>query len=494
MGLLIENALVVTMDAERRVLDPGHVLVEGRRLAAVGAGRYAGPPAGHEVHDAAGRIVMPGLVNGHTHSYSNLVKGTLENIPLEIWMLYAMAQGRHMAPGDVTVNAALGAIDMLKGGVTCCLDQLAEDRENLALVAREYRRVGLRAVLAPMFGDVPYGETLPEPMALPGGDHPHSGRRAPATADGILAMVEDLARECHRPDEGLVIGVGPSGPQRCTDALLRGSADLAERLGLPLHTHLLETRAQEVTAYRLYGRSMVDHLARLGFLRPRLSLAHAIWLTRDELEQVAASGASVVSNPVCNMGAGSGIPPFLDYRAAGINVGLGTDGANGPGRQSMFEVMKAAGMAARIQSWDFTRWPASMEILAMATAGSARALGLGDQVGSLEPGKQADLVVLRRDVPALTPLNDVAWQLVQGVPESAIERVLVGGRVVVDGGRVVTLDESAVLAEAAERGRRLLAACRDDAAAVRRFHPEMTAMLQRAYARPTTALAACWHG
>jgi adenine deaminase len=135
-----------------------------------------------------------------------------------------------------------------------------------------------------------------------------------------------------------------------------------------------------------------------------------------------------------------------------------------------------------------------MEILAMATSGSARALGLGNQVGSLEPGKQADLVVLRRDVPALTPLNDVAWQLVQGVPESAIERVIVGGRVVVDGGRVVTIDESAVLQEAARRGRRLLDACRDEVAAVRRVHPEMTAMLQRAYARPTGALAACWHG
>jgi 5-methylthioadenosine/S-adenosylhomocysteine deaminase len=156
--------------------------------------------------------------------------------------------------------------------------------------------------------------------------------------------------------------------------------------------------------------------------------------------------------------------------------------------------MKAAGMAARIQSWDFARWPTSMEILAMATSGSARALGLGDQVGSLEPGKQADLVVLRRDVPALTPLNDVAWQLVQGVPESAVERVIVGGRVVVDGGRVVTIDESAVLQEAARRGRRLLDACRDEVAAVRRVHPEMTAMLQRAYARPTGALAACWHG
>jgi cytosine/adenosine deaminase-related metal-dependent hydrolase len=470
------------------------VLVEGRRLAAVGAGRYPGNRTGHDVHDAAGCIVMPGLVNGHTHSYSNLVKGTLENLPLEIWMLYAMPQGRHMEPEDVAINAALGAIDMLKGGVTCCLDQLAEDRENLALVAREYRRVGLRAVLAPMFGDVPYGQTLPEAMTLPGGDRPHSGRRTPSTADGILAMVEDLARECHRPDEGLVVGVGPSGPQRCTDALLQGSADLAERLDLPLHTHLLETRAQEVTAYRLYGRGMVDHLARLGILRPRLSLAHAIWLTGAEIEQVAASGASVVSNPVCNMGAGSGVPPLLHYRAAGVNVGLGTDGANGPGRQSMFEVMKAAGMAARIQDWDFARWPTSMDILAMATSGSARALGLGDQVGSLEPGKQADLVVLRRDVPALTPLNDVAWQLVQGVPESAVERVLVGGRLVVDGGRVVTIDESAVLREADRRGRRHVEACREEVAAVRRVHPEMTAMLRRAYARPTQALAACWHG
>jgi guanine deaminase len=306
--------------------------------------------------------------------------------------------------------------------------------------------------------------------------------------------VEDLATECHRPEEGIVIGVGPSGPQRCTDALLRGSAALADRLDLPLHTHLLETRAQEVTAYRLYGRSMVDHLVQLGFLGRRVSLAHAIWLTPAEIEQVAASGASVVANPVCNLNAGSGVAPLLRYRAAGVNVGLGTDGANGPGRQSMFEAMKGAAMAAKLQDWEFARWPTAMDTLEMATLGSARALGLGDQVGSLEPGKQADLVVLRRDVPAFTPLNDVVWQLVHGVPDAAVDRVIVGGRTVVDGGRLLTLDEPATLAAAAERGRRLLEVCRDDFAAVRSRHPEMTAMLQRAYARPTAALAACWHG
>lgn len=494
MGLLIENAVVVTVDPERRVLDRGHVLVEGRRLAAVGAGRYPGVRAGHDVDDAGGRIVIPGLVNGHTHSYGNLVKGTLENLPLEIWMLYVMPQGRRMEPADVAINAALGALEMLKGGVTCCLDQLAEDRENLALVAREYRRAGLRAVLAPMFGDVPYGGTLPEVMTLPGGDRPHAGRSAPATAEGILAMVADLAAECHRPDEGIVIGVGPSGPQRCSDTLLTGSAELAERLDLPLHTHLLETRAQEVTAYRVYDRSMVTHLSALGFLRSRLSLAHAIWLTPAEIEQVVKSGASVVSNPVCNLDGGSGVAPLLRYRETGVNVGLGTDGANGPGRQSMFEVMKTAAMVMKLQDWDFARWPTAMDVLEMATLGSARALGLADRIGSLEPGKEADLVVLRRDVPALTPLNDVVWQLVHGAPEGAVERVMVGGRLVVDRGRVVTLDEAAVLAEAGERGQRLLAACRDEVAAVRQLHGEMAAMLRRAYARPTDAVAARWHG
>jgi cytosine/adenosine deaminase-related metal-dependent hydrolase len=301
-----------------------------------------------------------------------------------------------------------------------------------------------------MFGDVSYGQTLPEVMTLPGGDRPHSGRGAPATADGILAMVEDLARECHRPEEGIVIGVGPSGPQRCTDALLRGSADLADRLGLPLHTHLLETRAQEVTAYRLYGRSMVEHLARLGFLRPRLSLAHAIWLTREEIEQVAASGASVISNPVCNMGAGSGVPPLLAYRAAGVNVGLGTDGANGPGRQSMFEVMKAAGMAARVQSWDFARWPTSMEILAMATSGSARALGLGDQVGSLEPGKQADLVLFAEASPSLSNVHDPYQELVYCASPRDVHTVWVAGTPVVSEGRVLGVDLAELLPRARE--------------------------------------------
>lgn len=494
MALLIDDALIVTMDAQRRVLDPGHLVIEGRRIQTVGAGRYAGDRRGLETYEAARRIVMPGLVNAHTHSYGHLVKGTLENLPLEIWMLHVMAQGGRMEPEDVVLNVALGCIEMLKGGVTTCLDQLAEDRENLGRVAAEYRRLGFRAVLAPMFGDVPYAATLPEPLPLPGGDRPHAGRNVPPSAEAILAMVDDLAAACHRPDEGLVIGVGPSGPQRCTDALLVGSAELAGRRDLPLHTHLLETRAQDATGHRLYGEGMVPHLETIGFLRSRLSLAHAVWLEPGDLERIAASGASVVANPVSNLALGSGVVPLQHLRRAGVPVGLGTDGPNASGRQSMFEVMKLAAMVGKLQDGEFETWPTAADVLEMATRGGARALGLVSRVGALEPGKEADLVVLRRDVTALTPLHDVAWQLVYGRAEDAVERVLVAGRVVVDGGRVQTLDEAAVLAEAAGRGRRLVEAYREEAATIRRFHPELTAMLRRAYARPTAALAARWHG
>jgi cytosine/adenosine deaminase-related metal-dependent hydrolase len=312
--------------------------------------------------------------------------------------------------------------------------------------------------------------------------------------DGILAMVAGLAAECHRPADGLTIGVGPSGPQRCTDALLVGAMDLAERLGLPFHTHLLETRAQAATADRLYGRSMVQHLHALGLLRPRVSVAHAVWLEPADVDLLARGGVRVVTNPVSNLAVGSGIAPLLALRRAGVAIGLGTDGANAAGRQSVFEVMKLAAMLAKLQTRDFAGWPTALEVLEMATLGGARALGLDDRAGSLEPGKEADLLVLRRDATALTPLTDVAWQLVYGRPEEAIERVMVAGRVVVEGGRVRTVDEPGLLAEARERGGRLIEGYRREVDAIGRLHPALAAVLARAYGGPCGALAARWHG
>lgn len=489
MDLLVENAIIVTMDAERRILNPGHLVVRGKFIAEVGPGEYAGDRGGMDRMDAQGHIVIPGLINAHTHSYGNLIKGRPENLPLEIWGLYVLAAQRLMEPEDVVINVGLGCLEMLAGGVTTCLDHLAADGETLELAVREYRRIGFRVVLAPMFSDVPYAATLPEVVPLPGGEHPHLAPNIVAQADAILAMVGDVVARCHRPQDGVVIAVGPSGPQRCSDELLVGAMDLAERLDLPWHTHLLETQAQEVTAERLYGQSMVRHLYHLGLLRPRTSLAHGVWLSHEDMELLAATRANLIINPVSNLALGSGIPPLIQLQHAHVSLGLGTDGSASSGCQSGFEAMKLVAILGKVQTFDFSRWPTAMQALEMATIGSARAVGIDRQVGSLEPGKEADIVFLRRDLVPLTPLQDVVWQLVYGRPEAAVEQVMVSGRTVVADGRVLTVDKNAVLMAAADRGRRLMLRCQEAYSAIQPLHEEMKAMLQRAYAVPSCAAA-----
>lgn len=494
MGLLFENALVVTLDDQHHIFDPGYVLVEGRRIREVGQGDYRGDPARVESVDSRKHILIPGLINAHTHSYANLMKGMLENLPLEIWVMFILAAQRAMKPDDVVINATLGCVEMLKRGMTCCLDNIAGNLDPLREAAEAYRRLGQRVVLAPMFGDIPYNQTLSKQIRLRGADQPHLMRGTEATPDSILAMVRQLAEDHHRPEEGIMVAVSPSGPQRCSDALLLQSMELAESLDVPWHTHLLESRDQEVAAYRLYGASMVRHLYDLGLLKPRVSVAHGVWLNQNDMALFAASGASIIMNPASNLMIGSGIPSILRLREAGVSIGIGSDGAASTGCQSMFEVMKLTALLGKIQNRDFERWPTAMEVLEMATLGNARALGLDDRVGSLEPGKEADIVFLRRDAVGLTPLRDVVWQLVYGNVERAVDHVLVAGRKIVEGGRVLNVDESRLYDRAQMSSAKLLDRCQKAFPLIESSVPEMRAMLQRAYEQPSRSPSARWQG
>jgi len=403
----------------------------------------------NQIIDAEGKFLMPGLVNGHMHSYANFVKATTENIPLEAWMLHIMAQGRCLEPEDLYWNAMLGAAEMLKTGTTCCMDHLAQGLDGLEAAMRAYEDIGMRATIAPMIGDKTYFETMPVDQSLV----PSELKTAqPPAVKTLIDTTVTLLKKWQGKDNRLGVAFGPSGPQRCTDELMKECMRLAIEYDTAWHSHVLESKVQEQTAHFLYGKPMVVHLDEIGCLNERTSLVHAVWLTREEAKLAAARGSIIVHNPASNLILGSGIAPVNMYRELGLTVGLGTDGANCGGSLNLLEVMKLAAMLHKFSNPDPTNWITAAETLEMATINSAKVSLRHKEIGKLEAGRRADIVILNpRNSTALQPIQNPLWQLVNSEWGAGVDTVLVEGRVVVQGGKLTLVDEEKLYGEANRR-------------------------------------------
>jgi cytosine/adenosine deaminase-related metal-dependent hydrolase len=412
-----------------------------------------------EVIDARGLLVMPGLVNAHTHSPDNLFRGTAPQLPLELWSLSSAVGREGRSPREIQVSALLGVIEMLRGGTTTVLDHIRFtpnlDPAGLAALAEAYRDSGVRVVIAPVVADRPVIETLPlEPDERPSSlDY---GAKPLMPAGEQVALVEAFVRAWHGREPRLVAAIGPSGPQRCSDQLLELAGDLARRHAILFHSHVLETRAQQAMAAKLYGSSMVDHLARLGVLGPRTNLVHLVWADDDDLDRVAGSGASVIHNPVSNARLGSGVCRLPAMLARGIQVGLGTDSVLCNDSNDLLETAKWTALLHRLHARDPASWIAPATALALATRGGAHALGLGAVTGSIAIGMAADLALYDLRAPVFVPLNDPVGQLVQGGVRLAPRMTIVAGAIVMRDGRCLTIDEAALWAEAGELAARRL--------------------------------------
>lgn len=456
MKTLIENATIITMNSKKEIINEGYILINDGLIAEVDSGHYAGNDDVIRI-DGKSSIIVPGLINAHTHSYANLVKGTTENTPLELWMLYVMADGKNMTDEDYCVSASLGSLELLKSGTTTFLDHVGLDLPVFKKVAEHYKKIGIRVFLTPMFADLPYGKSLSEPIQLEGVGASSHGPSSKANAGwkDLIDMVEDIVR-LREPEKNIYVGVGPSGPHRVSDDLLVATMGLAEKYNLPWHTHLLESKSQLAAAYRIYGKSMVAHLEHLGILNKRVSFAHGVWVDEEDIELIRKREVSVVHNPYSNLYLGSGLAPILLLKEAGVNVAIGTDGTNCTGSQSMFESMKLASVLSNQFTTDYTRWLKAYDILHMATIGGAKVIGMEEHLGSLEPGKFADFILLDKNSTNFVPLNNLIWQLVYGQADRAIKCVYVKGKKVVENGKVITVDENSIYDEAIIRGKRLL--------------------------------------
>jgi cytosine/adenosine deaminase-related metal-dependent hydrolase len=452
--ILLENGLVDVGGGDFRRAD---VAIEGGRIASVGDGGD-----GAEVVDCTGFAVVPGIVNAHNHSNENWFRGRFDNLPLEPWMLfsYPVLANPVQTDREIYVRTLLGGMEMIRSGATCVVDYVYEmagwTKESIGAVARAYRDLGLRAVIVIGMSDRSYDEVVVLDLDLV----PEDLRRRfqteklpdwPAWEEFSRFAVERY----HRPDEGISIGLGPSGPQRCTDHMLSACAALADELDLTIHIHVLETRMQALSGRKMYGTTLPAHLSEIGFLGPRVSFEHGIWLTDADIDLVAATRTSITHNPISNMKLGSGIaavPVLLD---AGVNVAMGSDGMSSNDGNDLYATLKVAGLLHKLWDIDYERWLGAREAWQMATRGGAQAAG-DDGLGVIEPGRRADLVLLDLESRVFTPLNDPLQHVVFCSTTSAVHSTMVGGRWVLRDGQVTGVDETAILAEGRELGQGVL--------------------------------------
>lgn len=442
--------------------------------------------ANDEVIDAADCLVLPGLVNAHTHSPDNLLKGTGPQLPLELWSLHCAAGRESRSPREVYVSTLLGCIEMLHAGTTTVLDHVRFfphlDQDHLDSVAQAYLDAGLRAIVAPVVADRPLLETLPmEPTDYSAGSPLHVVGAPIMAANEQVERVEAFIERWHDADGRLQGAVGPSGPQRCTDRLLELCADLSRRRGVLVHTHLLETRVQQQVAQRLYGRSMVCHLESLGLLTPRTNLVHAVWVDKEDIERIARSGAAVVHVPVSNAKLGSGICPLPAMLGHRVRVALGTDSACCNDSNNILETTKWASLLHRVPSLHPDQWVGPQAALRMATRDGASVLGLGEVTGAITPGMAADLTLFRLRSPGMVPLHDPVQQLVHSQAAATAARVMVGGRTVAHNGRCLRIAEQDIWDEAQDFANRRKHGTRDALAPTQSLTHPIHSMVRRVH-------------
>lgn len=453
---IIRNATILTMCAEHgsRPFE-GDVVIENGKISAIGKNLTAEPDA--LVLDAKDRLVMPGLINAHTHSSETFFRGRYEGMPLEIWLLYAypLLMGPVVNERLLYLRSLLLAIESLRNGVTTICDDFfdppAHDLSRLATVFTAYEHAGIRANVSSAAMNIHTLDALPyarEVMPRHLQDKLDFG--PPMSADAYMDYCRSAFSTLHGKAGRINFMIAPSAPQRCTPDLLQACHALAVEMGVPLHTHVLETKTQAVTGHELYGKSLIAYMHDLGILSRNTTIAHSVWVTAQDIEMMGDARCSVAHNAISNQKLGAGIAPIRQLMNAGVNVGLGTDGISSNDTARIFDVMRVAGLIHSVSGPDYTQWITADEILTMATIGGARSAMLENATGSLETGKAADLLIIDLTTLNFTPLNDIAKHLVYSENGSSIETVMVGGEIVVHQSRMRSIDEAAILAEIRE--------------------------------------------
>lgn len=491
MKTIIHGTRVLTLDTAGTELPKATVTIEDDTIVAVepgdGVPRPTPGPLGVRHIDATGHLLMPGLVNAHFHSSANHLKGSFESLPLEIFMLFETpADGARSDARAAYVSTLLGAIEMLKSGVTSVLDDAffvpAPSQAGIDAIMQAYFDSGIRASLAldqpnvPEIGKLPFLEEMLPPDLL-------ARARAPAAMDtpGLLECYRHLIERWHGSAGGrLRAAISCSAPQRVTVEYFRELDALSRRHHLPFFVHVLETKAQRVLGDQKFGGSLVRYVEELGLLSDRMNIIHAVWVDEHDMDLIAAAGAVIAHNPISNLRLGSGVMPFRKLMNRGIPICLGSDEAITDDSINLWNVAKLAGLIHNLNGGDYEQWPKAAEILHCLIQGGARAMRLPKPIGQVAVGHQADLILIDLDTLPFTPLNDLRRQLVYCEQGTSVRMTMVAGRIVYEDGAVVGLDEAALRAEARDIAAKRMPADASEADSAARWLPYYREMYMKA--------------
>lgn len=448
--LLLRNGRLLDLELGGEI---GDVVVVDGAIADVGPGaadRFRATGGDAEEVDLGGDIVIPGLVNSHTHSNQTIEKGLCDALPLDAWMVLASygGAGARLSPRDLYVSAMVGGFEMVRSGTTAVLDCSRSDVEwvddGMDAIMQAYVDLGMRANVAIQYSDLDFFSSIPVDL-VPGGE---ALRKPPVSdPDAVLAAANRFVDRWTGRHSRVQPILGPSSLPRCSTELFEASVDLAKSRGVRLQTHLLSAASQIRMAQQRYGVSTVEFLAKMGALEDWASFAHAIWLDADEIALFAQTDAVAVHNPASNLKLGAGVAPVPALLKAGAKVAIGADGASSNDTQNMFETLKLSTILHRVHGPQET-WPTAMDGLTMCWRNGAAALG--SDIGRLAVGARGDITVLEADWVWPAPAAQLRQQLAYGELGAAVRSVYVDGEVVLRDRQVTTVDEAAIRAEARE--------------------------------------------
>src|SRR6184192_3067951 len=426
--LIIAGGTVITMDGARTIYDDGAVVVRGDTIVAVGPrAEVEAKYASSQTIDARGKLVLPGFVNGHTHVPMTLLRGLRDDAPLDEWLQKYIfpAEAKNVTEDFVRWGTRLAAAEQIRGGITTFADMYYfED-----VIAEETKAAGMRAVL---------GETV---IDFPAPDNKNN--------ETMLEYAEKFLKRW-QGDPLIHTAVAPHAIYTCSQKTLQDSAALARKYRARILIHVAEMKKELDDSRAQNGTTPVQYLDKLCILGPDMVAAHCIFVDQTDRRILAQRQVGCVHNPSSNMMLASGVAPVIEERAAGVAVGLGTDGPAGSNNDlDLMEEMDLAAKLQKITKMD-PRALSAKAVVDMATIEGARALHMDKEIGSLEAGKKADLILIGQDAPNAVPMYDVYAQLAYALKGSDVETVIIGGRVVMRDKKLLTVDEAAVIAKARE--------------------------------------------
>ena len=421
VDIMIRNGWVLTMGPDDTLIKRGAVAIKGDRIVGVGPEDVLGTQYETErTIDARSGIIMPGLVNAHTHAAMTCFRGLADDLPLMTWLQDHIFPAEAKLTSEIVYRGTLLACAemLLSGTTTFCDMYLFEDA-----VAEATKEAGMRALVGEVLYDFP------------------SPNYGPVEAG--LKYTESLI-EKWQDDPLITIAVEPHSPYLCSPELLAKAKAIADRHGAPLIMHVSESKDEVSQVKERFGRTPVVHLAEIGFLDPRLIAVHCVAVTQEEMSLLKEFSVKVAHDPESTMKLASGLTPVPEMLEQGITVGIGTDGCASNNNLDMFQEMDTVAKVHKVQTLDPTVMDA-LTVVRMATIDGARVLGLEDEIGSLEPGKRADIIIIDTNRPHLTPMYNVYSHLVYAVSGNDVVTSIVNGKVLMENRRLTTLDVDEVM-------------------------------------------------